>query len=82
MKNTTLTVVWNAEKLDVLNYYLAKKQIDLQTELNDTIRHLYEKNVPASTREYIDDKVEREGDAPEPPTKPVRPKGIDKTGGE
>ena len=74
MKNTTLTVLFNAEKLDVLNYYLSKKQIDLQSELNDTLLHFYEKYVPSSTREYIDDKVAHESDAAEPPARSARAK--------
>ena len=60
MKNTTLTVTFNTEKLDALKFHMSRKDTDLQEELNDTIQKLYEKYVPQATREYIDDKVSRE----------------------
>ena len=75
MKNTTLTLSFNTEKLDALTFHMGKKDADLQGELNDTIQKLYEKYVPQATREYIDDKVSRDaeaknlasGDRPPPP---------------
>ena len=60
MKNATLTVTFNAEKLDALEFHMSRKDTDLQEELNDTVQKLYEKYVPQATREYIDDKVARE----------------------
>ena len=60
MKNTTLTVTFNTEKLDALTFHMEKREADLQTELNDTVQRLYEKYVPQATREYIDDKVSRD----------------------
>ena len=59
MKNTTLTIAFNAEKLDALAYHMTKKEADLQGELSETVQKLYEKYVPAVTREYIDDKLVR-----------------------
>ena len=46
MKNTTLTVTFNTEKLDALTFHMEKREADLQTELNDTVQRLYEKYVP------------------------------------
>ena len=46
MKNTTLTVTFNTEKLDALTFHMGKRDADLQTELNDTVQKLYEKYVP------------------------------------
>ena len=46
MKNTTLTVTFNTEKLDALTFHMEKKSADLQNELNETIQKLYEKYVP------------------------------------
>lgn len=43
MKNTTLTLSFNTEKLDALTFHMGKKDADLQGELNDTIQKLYEK---------------------------------------
>ena len=38
MKNTTLTLSFNTEKLDALTFHMGKKDADLQGELNDTIQ--------------------------------------------
>lgn len=72
MKNTTLTISFNTEKLDALVFHMGKKDADLQAELNDTVQKLYEKYVPQATREYIDDKVVRDA-AKERPRRPARP---------
>ena len=71
MKNATLTITFDSEKLDALTYHMDKKEADLQGELNDTMQKLYEKHVPQATREYIDDKLSREAAAK--PKRPVRP---------
>lgn len=71
MKNTTLTIAFNTEKLDALTFHMEKRETDLQAELNDTVQKLYEKYVPQATREYIDDKVARDA-AKERPRRPVR----------
>lgn len=73
MKNTTLTITFNSEKMDALTFHMGKRDADLQAELNDTVQKLYEKYVPQSTREYIDDKVARDAEAKERPRRPVRP---------
>lgn len=73
MKNTTLTITFNSEKMDALTFHMGKRDADLQAELNDTVQKLYEKYVPQSTREYIDDKVTRDAEAKERPRHPVRP---------
>lgn len=73
MKNATLTVSFESEKLDALTYHMGKKEADLQAELNDTMQKLYEKHVPQATREYIEDRLTREAAAKEKPKRPVRP---------
>lgn len=73
MKNTTLTVTFNTEKLDALTFHMEKREADLQTELNDTVQRLYEKYVPQATREYIDDKVSRDAAGKDRLRRPVRP---------
>ena len=69
MRNTTINVSFNTEKLDALKFHMEKRDTDLQGELNDTVQKLYEKYVPQTTREYLDDKIAREGAA-----KPARPR--------
>lgn len=73
MKKATLTVGFDSEKLDALTYHMGKKDADLQTELEDTVQKLYEKHVPQTTREYIDDKLSRETVTKQKPQRPVRP---------
>lgn len=75
MKKATLTVSFESEKLDVLTYHASKKDTDLQTKLQDTIQKFYEKYVPQTTREYIDDKLSREAAAKANLKRPVRPTG-------
>ena len=68
MKNTTLTMSFNTERLDALTYHMGKKEADLQEELKDYLQKLYEKYVPQATREYLDDRIAREENA-----RPSRP---------
>ena len=66
MKKTNLTISFETEKLDALNFYISKKDVDLQGELADTVQKLYEKYVPQPTREYLEDKLQREQKAVKP----------------
>ena len=66
MKKTNLTISFESEKLDALTYSIGKKDIDLQSELADTIQKMYEKHVPQPTREYIEDKLIRESKQAKP----------------
>jgi hypothetical protein len=80
MKNATLTVSFESEKLDALTYHMGKKDADLQAELHETMQKLYEKHVPQATREYIEDKLQREAAAKDKPKRPVRrpaPSGVE-----
>ena len=72
MRNTTINVSFNTEKLDALKFHMEKRDTDLQGELNDTVQKLYEKYVPQATREYIDDKVMRDAAGRERPRRPAR----------
>lgn len=60
MKNTTLTMTFNAERLDALTFHMGKRDADLQAELGEFLQKLYEKYVPQATREYLDDRIARE----------------------
>ncbi|MBE7723268.1 MAG: hypothetical protein E7244_02135 [Enterocloster citroniae] len=73
MKNTTMTITFNAEKLDALTFHMGKRDSDVQTELTETLQRMYEKYVPQATREYIDDKVARESASRDRPRRPNRP---------
>ena len=71
MKNDTIVISLEAEKLRAIKKYMEKKEADLQAEMVDQLQKLYEKYVPANVREYID---EREDDEikPEKPKKPAK----------
>jgi hypothetical protein len=73
MKNATLTITFDSEKLDALTYHMDKKEADLQGELNGTMQKLYEKHVPQATREYIEDKIKRDVADKNKPKRPSRP---------
>ena len=58
MKKTTLTISFEKEKLDALQYFMEKKSLDLQTELQGTLENLWQKHIPSAVKEYILDTTE------------------------
>lgn len=83
MKQVNVTISFDEEKLTALKRYMAKKDLEPETELVTALAKLYEKYVPAPVREYID-----ESDAPAPAPKPKRtakataPKPAEQSGSE
>ncbi len=69
MKNATVTISFEQEKLSALQFYAGKKDADIQSELDDCLQKLYEKYVPAQTREYIESRTEQ---VPARPRRPSR----------
>ena len=55
MKKESITVQMDGEKLRAVKRYMEKKDADLTQELCDSLQKLYEKYVPSSVREYIDE---------------------------
>ena len=64
MKKINITIGFEQEKFRALQFYAAKKDADLQSEMGDTLQKLYEKYVPVQTREYIESMSE--DDKPKP----------------
>ena len=64
MKQNTVSISFDAEKLAAAKRYMSRKNADLEAELAAQLQRLYEKNVPASVREYIDEGGAEEPDAP------------------
>ena len=54
MRNVTISLQVEAEKLRAIQFYVGKKDSTLESELEDCITKIYEKFVPAQTREYIE----------------------------
>lgn len=74
MKKMAITISYDQEKLKALQFYMGKKDSDLDVELDAFVQKLYEKYVPAQTREYIESMAEPE-EKPRPkrshPTQPA-----------
>ncbi|NCB42243.1 MAG: hypothetical protein EOM59_06445 [Clostridia bacterium] len=62
MKQDSVTVSFDAERLKAVKLYMNKKGVVLESELAEQLKKLYEKHVPTLVREYIDE-VEK-GDSP------------------
>jgi hypothetical protein len=79
VKNASVTISYEQEKLRALQFYAGKKEADIQSEMGDFLQKLYEKYVPPQTREYIESLAgppqagrERAGrPAPAPPPDPA-----------
>lgn len=54
MRKVTISIQVDAEKLRAIQFYVGKKDSTLESELEDCIAKIYEKFVPAQTREYIE----------------------------
>ena len=69
MQKTNITVAFDDEKLDALEFSLKKEHTTVQARLEQTLAQLYEQTVPQPLREYLDSRA-----APAPrPKRPSRP---------
>ena len=73
MKKTNITLTFDDDKLDALEFSLRKEHSSVQSRLDDALKQLYEQAVPEAVREYLDSKA---APAPKPkrPVKPAAPK--------
>ena len=67
MKQATIQITFEEEKLRALRRYIAKRDSTLEAELQKSAQRLYEKVVPAAVQEYI-----RGGEQDEPVRKPQK----------
>ena len=58
----TITLEFPEKKLEALSHFLKKKDTTIEAELDYALTRLYEKTVPPTVREFVDDTVEG-GDA-------------------
>ena len=69
MKKANITIAFEEDKLNALEFSLKKKGSGVQAELAQALAQLYEQTVPEPLREYIDSHA-----APAPrPRRPARP---------
>ena len=55
MKQATIQIIFEEEKLRALRRYIAKRDSTLEAELQKAAQRLYEKVVPAAVQEYVSD---------------------------
>ena len=64
MKKTNITLTFDDDKLDALEFSLRKEHSSVQSRMDDALKQLYEQAVPEAVREYLDSKA---GPAPARP---------------
>ena len=67
MQKVEITLSFEAERLEALEYHLKKERTSVKRQLDEALRKLYEEKVPEPLREYIDSKA-----APDRPRRPPR----------
>lgn len=66
MKKTSVSIMYDDEKLNAVKMYMEQRDLDFKEELEKSVDSLYAKYVPANVREFIDMKSVL--------TKPSKPK--------
>ena len=69
MKKTSVSIMYDVEKLNAIRLYMSQRDLDFKEELEKSVDSLYAKYVPSNVREFIDMK----GSQVKPP-KPKKPK--------
>ena len=57
MKKVNITLVFDDDRLDALEFSLRKEHSSVQARMDDALKQLYEQTVPESVREYLDSKA-------------------------
>ena len=65
MKKVNITLTFDDDKLDALEFSLRKEHSSVQARMDDALKQLYEQTVPEAVREYLDSNTV-------PPPKPNR----------
>ncbi len=66
MKKTSVSILYDDEKLSAIKLYMSQRDLDFKSELEKSVDSLYVKYVPANVREFIDMKSSQ--------AKPPKPK--------
>lgn len=66
MKKTSVSIMYDDEKLSAVKLYISQRDLDFKEELEKSVDSLYAKYVPSNVREFIDMKSVL--------TKPSKPK--------
>lgn len=54
MKKTSVSIMYDDEKLNAVKLYMSQRDLDFKEELKKSVDVLYTKYVPANVREFID----------------------------
>ncbi len=54
MKKTSVSVMYEDEKLNAVKMYMSQRDLNFKEELEKSVDALYAKYVPANVREFID----------------------------
>ncbi len=73
MEKVNITLTFEDEKLEALDFYAKKENSNVQKKLDEALRRLYEDTVPEPVREYLDGKAASAA-KPKRPAKPSTPK--------
>lgn len=73
MKKVNITLTFEDEKLDALEFSLKKENASVQAKMDEALRQLYEKTVPGPVREYLDSKAAPSGASRPRPKRPAKP---------
>jgi hypothetical protein len=57
MKKVNITLTFDDDKLDALEFSLRKEHSSVQARMDDALKQLYEQAVPEAVREYLDSKA-------------------------
>ncbi len=68
MKKTSVSILYDDEKLSAIKLYMSQQDLDFKSELEKSVDSLYSKYVPANVREFIDMKSSQ--------VKPPKPKKL------
>ena len=56
MTKSEITLTFEDEKLEALEYALRKERTTVQKQMDEALRQLYETKVPEAVRDYLDNK--------------------------
>ena len=73
MKKVEITLSFDEEKLEALEFVLRKEKTTVKKKLDEALVQLYEQSVPEPVREYLERKSSVK-DRPRRPVKPSHPK--------
>ena len=57
MKKVNITLTFDDDKLDALEFSLRKEHSSVQARMGDALKQLYEQTVPEAVRVYLDSKA-------------------------